>query len=215
VVAIEELHKCPDPNMSILSTYPHDRNAYGIQEESVPMMCGSSWDSHGIPVFSAVIKNKRDFKGKPLQTPFISGGFMFAPGHIVATCPFDHGLDNLFQGEEILYSARAWTHGYDIFCPSRNVCLHHYYRDGKGVDKQNGEKKEKAPKFWEDIPGWADTQKKSVRRVKRLLSLEEPRIAPGEDPYSLGSKRSIAMYWAYSGLDPIHKTSISKQKFNV
>ena len=33
----------------------------------------------------------------------------------------DPNLDMMFVGEEILHSARMWTHGYDIFSPDENL----------------------------------------------------------------------------------------------
>jgi Glycosyltransferase (GlcNAc) len=46
-----------------------------------------------------------------LQTPFAAAGFMFYAGHMLLEVPFDPHLPYLFDGEEILYSARLWTHG--------------------------------------------------------------------------------------------------------
>lgn len=211
-IVIAEHAKCPNPSRSVLSTYPHDRNAYGINETSVPIMCGSQWDSQGVPTFTATIKSYTDFHGKPKPVPFMSGGFVFAPGSLVKDVPFDPYLDHIFQGEEVLYSARTWTTGYDIFCPSKNVVLHHYYRNGEGKSK-DGKKEEKSAKFWDDIKGWHGGQQESMHRLKRLLALEEPRILPGDDPYSLGKQRTIDEYWEYAGLDPKTKSSTSKDKF--
>lgn len=36
---------------------------------------------------------------------------MFYAGHILREVPFDPLLPYLFDGEEILYSVRLWTHG--------------------------------------------------------------------------------------------------------
>ena len=42
------------------------------------------------------------------------------------------------MGEEIIMSARFWTHGYDIFSPTTSVVGHIYVRRHK-------------PKFWEAV----------------------------------------------------------------
>lgn len=53
----------------------------------------------------------------------------------------DPDLPMLFSGEEILYTARLWTSGYDIFAPGSNVVFHLY--SGSSSTR---------PKFWEARP---------------------------------------------------------------
>lgn len=197
--AIAALKKCPS-DKPVLSGYPHDAKTYDIDEESVPMLCDSFWNDSGLPQFKAVIKSKTDFKGTPLPIPFTSGGFVFAPGQLVRDVPYDPNLPHLFQGEEILYSARAWTNGYDVFTAPANIVLHKYYRKDE-------------PKFWSDLTSWRKTQQASETRAKRILGLASPVIPPGSDPYALGTVRGIAAYWAFAGLDPSAKTSKSKATF--
>jgi len=199
IKAIKALKDCPSQK-AVLSGYPHDTTVYTIDEESVPVLCDSSWNDDGLPQFKATIKQKKDFKNGPAPIPFTSGGFIFAPGSILRDVPYDPNLPHLFQGEEILYSARAWTHGYDFFTAPVNIVLHKYYR-------------KEDPKFWNDIQEWNTEQKRSVQRARRILGLEEPIIQPGEEPYALGTVRSITAYWKFSGLDPQTKTSKSKEKF--
>ncbi len=50
----------------------------------------------------------------------------------------DPDLPMLFSGEEILYTARLWTSGYDLFAPTANVVFHQY--SGSSSTR---------PKFWE------------------------------------------------------------------
>ena len=52
--------------------------------------------------------------------------------------PFDPFLPWIFMGEEIILSARLWTHGYDIYTPTQPVLTHRYKR----MDQ---------PKFWESL----------------------------------------------------------------
>jgi UDP-GlcNAc:polypeptide alpha-N-acetylglucosaminyltransferase len=52
-----------------------------------------------------------DIRGVMVQTPFAAAGFLFYAGNILREVPFDPHLPYLFDGEEILYSARLWTHG--------------------------------------------------------------------------------------------------------
>ena len=43
--------------------------------------------------------------------------------------PFDPELPYLFDGEELLYSARLWTSGYDLFAPVANAVFHRLGRN--------------------------------------------------------------------------------------
>ena len=196
---IASLKKCPS-SKSILSGYPHDVSKYTIHEESVPVLCDSFWNADGLPQLKAIIKSKADIGDTPRPIPFTSGGFVFAHGSLVRDVPYDPSLHHLFQGEEILYTVRAWTSGYDIFCAPVNIVLHNYLRTDE-------------PKFWHDLNDWKPDQKKSAKRVRQLLGLEKPAIAPGSDPYGLGTKRTVQQYWEFSGLDPTTKSSKSKEKF--
>lgn len=201
-VAISQLKKC-GPALAVLSGYPHDRKNNAITEKSAPILCKSKWNSDGIPQFEASIKSAESLKtadAAPFPIPFMSGGFIFGPGSLVTDVPFDPNLPQLFQGEEVAYTARAWTSGYDFFSPTKNVVFHEYYREGK-------------PKFWDDQKLWIVEQRGSAQRVRRILGLEEPVIAPGSEPCALGTARSIAAYWDFAGLDPKKKTSTSEQKF--
>jgi hypothetical protein len=197
--AIDALKKCPSQK-PILSGYPHDDATYDINETTVPVLCDSLWNSDGVPQLKAVVKKKEEIGDTPQPIPFTSGGFVFAPGSLVREVPYDPSLHHLFQGEEILYTARAWTSGYDMFTSPVNIVLHKYYRKDE-------------PKFWDDVPNWHADQKKSAKRVRQILALETPIIAPGQDPYGLGTQRTVQQYWEFSGLDPKTKTSKSKAKF--
>ena len=199
VKVIAALKTCPSEK-AVLSGYPHDVKTYKVDEPSVPVLCDSFWNASGLPQFKAIIKGRKDFKDNPIPIPFMSGGFVFAPGQMVRDVPYDPNLPHLFQGEEILYSARAWTSGYDIFCAPINIVLHAYYRKDE-------------PKFWTDQKTWRTTQEASETRAKRILGLASPKISAGSEPYALGTARSVEQYWTFAGLDPSAKTSKSKATF--
>jgi [Skp1-protein]-hydroxyproline N-acetylglucosaminyltransferase len=200
IKAIRNLAACPSKK-AVLTGYPHDVSTYGIDEKSVPLLCTSKWNDDGLPQFEAAVKSKQDLDTKQnWPVPFTAGGFVFGPGSMVAEVPFDPNLDHLFQGEEVLYTVRLWTSGYDFFSSKENIVFHAYTRKDE-------------PKFWEDVKDWSVPQKKSALRARRILGLEEPSIAPGADPYGLGNARTLAEYWKFAELDPASKTSKSKEKF--
>jgi hypothetical protein len=201
-VSIEEIKKCHNPGRSILTTYPLDETTYNETTKDVPVMCDAKFNAEGIPVPTAAMKPPSFLNGKPRQNAFIAAGFFFAPRQWVKDVPFDPGLDNLFQGEEMLLSARSYTNGYDIYTPSKNITLHEYIRKEK-------------PKFWTDLgksPEYTLKKKQSESRARRILQLESPVIEAGTDLYGLGTRRNIIDFWRHAGIDPLTKTA-TKNKF--
>jgi hypothetical protein len=198
---VNEINACPDPTKAIISMYPNDDKEYTTSTAQIPVMCGSKFNSEGLPIFEAAMKSPSYVGSKPRENAFIAGGFFCAPGRFVRDVPFDPSLDHLFQGEEILLSARAYTNGYNIYTPRVNVCLHAYNR-------------EESPKFWNDVnkDEYTRMKKQSESRARRILGLEEPAIEPGTDNFGLGTVRSITAFWNHAGINPGGKET-DKMKF--
>lgn len=199
---IDEIKKCHIPGRSLLTTYPLDETTYNESTRDVPVMCDAKFNNDGLPVPTAAMKPPSFMNDRPRPNAFIAAGFFFAPRQWVKDVPFDPGLDNLFQGEEMLLSARTYTNGYDIYTPSKNITLHEYLRKEK-------------PKFWTDLgkdPEYTRKKKQSESRARRILQLEAPVIEAGSDMYGLGVRRSIVDFWKHAGIDPVAKTTV-KNKF--
>lgn len=195
-MAINNARACPSKK-PILTHYPRRIEEYGAKDRSVPVLCKSKFDGHGVPTFESIIMEPPK-DGVPRAVPFVSGGFVFMPGTAVHEVPFDPDLPHLFQGEEILHSARLWTAGYDFFTPLDNIVFHEYERKGK-------------PKFWEDVKEFHASQDETLRKVRRLLGLEQPPLVGY--PYAMGQARSLEDYWKFAGIDILKKTSQSEGKF--
>ena len=195
-VAIQDLRRCPAAK-PVLSYYPHDSKTNPADVATVPVLCKSKFDGDNVITFEAVTMPAAT--GTPKPIPFAAGGFFFGPGSIPREVPFDPSLDHLFNGEEIAFSARLWTSGYDIFAPMRNVVLHYYTRKDK-------------PKYWEDIANYRDVQKASQQRVIRLLGLDGKPPLTGYT-WGMGTERTLEAYLAFAGIDPASKTTTSAQKF--
>ena len=188
--ALEALEVCPSKK-PVLTHYPHDWDQIEAGTSQVPVLCKSSFDTNGVPTLDAVTM---EASAKPRPVPFTSGGFVFGPGTVLTEVPYDPNLPQLFQGEEILYSARLWTSGYDFFTPTENLAFHHYYR-------------EESPKFWTDIDYSAE-QAKTLAKVKKLLRGRLPGYSHG-----MGGERTLEEYYEFAGLDWESKTSTSEAKF--
>lgn len=181
----------------LLSHYPPDDTSYfkNQSDKYVTHMVNCFFNHEGILTFhGATWKTPEKL---PRRNAFIAGGFFFSPGAFIKEVPFDPHLDYLFTGEEILFSARAFTHGWDVYTPNRNIVYHTYVR-------------KKEPKFWDDHHYRNDEIKEKVKIITGLGSdmkkLTTPRIRNSVSKYNIGSKRSLKDFYNFIGVDPKTKT---------
>jgi hypothetical protein len=124
----------------ILSTYPPIMEDYTSEvnpSAQTPILETTHINAHGIPVFQGSVY--RPPAPTPTRNYLISANLLFAPASsLLREVPYDPYLPFLFEGEEILYSVRAYTHGWDVYAPNRNIIYHHYTRKSE-------------PKYWEDL----------------------------------------------------------------
>lgn len=194
--AIASAKACPSEK-PILTHYPRTFDDQAAGDPGVPVLCKSKFDGQGVVTFESVIMPvPKD--GTPRAVPFVSGGFVFMPGAAVKEVPYDPDLPHLFQGEEILHSARLWTSGYDFFTPKENIVYHFYERKDH-------------PKFWTDVKNYSAVQAATLRKVRRLLGLELP-LMQGYT-HGMGTARTLEQYWKFAGVDVLKKTSASQAKF--
>eukprot|EP00984_Skeletonema_dohrnii_P010626 scaffold4141_cov117-Skeletonema_dohrnii-CCMP3373.AAC.9 len=107
----------------------------------------------------------------PTQIAYIAAGFFFARAEFLTDVPFDPFLPWCFMGEEIALSLRAWTNGWDIYAPRKNLIAHQYRPGRMGL-----------PKFWENTgrvfgrpgPGFnTQLQSISLKRVKYMVGYKD------------------------------------------
>mmetsp|Transcript_25056 Transcript_25056/g.52877 ORF Transcript_25056/g.52877 Transcript_25056/m.52877 type:complete len:198 (-) Transcript_25056:91-684(-) len=86
----------------------------------------------------AHIQQGRNYDGnetRPTQVPFLGAGLVVAHADFLRDVPYDPYLPWTFMGEELLLSMRAWTHGWNIYAPRKNLVVHHYRTGVQGVPK--------------------------------------------------------------------------------
>ena len=75
---------------------------------------------------------------RPKQTAYIGAGFIFSHSALLKDVPFDPYLPWTFMGEEILFTMRAWTNGWNIYAPRKNLIIHQYRPASLGIPKFHG-----------------------------------------------------------------------------
>ncbi len=119
----------------------------------------------------------------------VGGGFLVLHKSVLAKCPYDPHLDGVFNMEEVLQSARFFTHGVHVLSPSLNLVCHKYTYVLNKVP-------------WnESNPTWD----KGTDGTERCFQLLDGRLI--DDVYGLGKDRTIREFWAYAGIDYANKTT--------
>ncbi len=140
------------------------------------------------------------FPAQPLKGAFLAAGFLFTYGNIIKQVPYDPYM--YFDQEEISFAVRAYTHGWDIFHPSR-IILYHYYT--AAVQADDAATQANKSLHWDDNKQWQYWQDRARKRLKHLLGYElstDRDVIKGLDgKYGIGQKRTIEEFAEYAGID--------------
>ena len=138
---------------------------------------------------------------KPLPSLGISAAMLFMRSSLRKAFPYDPELHfGLHAAEQVLYAIRLWTHGVDLFCPTRHAIATDYEgsRERISVDARRT--------VAEQRKGWPDA---TWTKVKYLLGLDSmQQVAPvyqrslphSVSSYGLGTKRTLLEYYRYAGI---------------
>jgi hypothetical protein len=127
---------------------------------------------------------------RPMPTAALAGGFIFGPSRILRDVLSDPEI--YFNGEEPNLAVRLWTAGFDLFSPHVVVIYHYYLRkDGS--------------RHWNDAVS-RETLELTNHTLRRLRLLCEPGAFRPEEVaelgrYGLGTRRSLAEYEAFAGVN--------------
>lgn len=196
VLALDALHRCNDPR-AILSTMPPFYDppeklqdcSFGIPLAYVKRL-GTADELQPLHIAGSFRPVSKTLN-KPVLGAFFVGNFMFAPAEAVQQVPFDPHI--YFRGQELVYSSRLWTHGWNIYQPDR-VLIYHYW--GSVSRPALGGKAHYKDK--------SDTAFTSRARVRHLLEVEKTDNAEALveiEKYSMGKARSLDAYWKFSGVN--------------
>lgn len=187
-IIINMLNECPNPDLSILSSYPPTESQ--LKLSGIPIM-DSYKLNNGLPIFYAGVYEVDTRKPVKSYKPFIAAGYMFLKANFLHKVPFDPMLSGLFQGEEVLLSARFYTNGYDIYAPNIKICTHHYNREGS--------------MFYKDVKDNSKCRSLAEKKVLFLLGLTDKSSVIDDflkdySRYGLGTNRTIENFWKDSGI---------------
>jgi len=127
----------------------------------------------------------------PPHARFYSAHFAFTLGAFALEV--QHDPEFYFHGEEISITARAYTHGYDLFHPHRLIAWHEYTRRGRA-------------KHWDDHDAWVGANVSCHDLNRQLFGMDEYADQPlkvaavQQGPFGFGTVRSLEAYERYAGI---------------
>jgi hypothetical protein len=188
-VMLDMLAACDSPD-PVLTVYPPGYTPPDrlIDNERPTIQYVKGFLPNGLLDFSAAEVPADQCIERPMPTAACAGGFIFAPSRMLQDVPPDPEI--YFNGEEPNLAVRLWTAGFDLFSPSRTV-IYHYYR------------RKDSSRHWNDATDWIERHRLTLRRMQALCN---PASCTSEEVaslgrYGLGSRRSLAEYQAFSGVD--------------
>ena len=185
----EQLNDVGD-DRAILSHYP--LTYVPLTEERGPKLyvrfAVKELGKHGFPILSNSTVHAYAAPDYFEETAFIAGGCFFTKASVVKNVPYDPYL--YFTGEEVNYAIRLWTHGYNIYLPTKSF-LYHDYHAPRAFARYNHSS---------DNP---DTYNRmwgaSMARMQHILGIQESNdiyVTQRCDEFCLGKERSL-VEWQY------------------
>ena len=196
---IETLARCP-AERPVLSTFlpgykPPNTLSFRDEIRAGYVMVnqvGATNDVQMVHLYGGLVNTHKSMPSL-MRSPFWVGNFLFAKSTLMQDVPFDPHV--FFYGEEISYSARLWTHGYDIFQPDRLILYHWWGREHESSNTY---------KNTQNIHHQRTHQR--VRHLLRLTGDAPPEARVEIDRYGLGSARSLESYWTFAGINLVTGT---------
>ena len=199
---IAELSRCSSPK-SFLSTYPPGyKPPDKLEVDPKPVVMRAQDFKDGDIRFEGEVLARTP--EKPLRGAFLAAGLLFAPGKFVREVPYDPYI--YFNQEEITLAARAFTHGWDVYAPTKPFVYHFYNEPAKG---------ETRPLHWSDRQDWARFQALSRERFEYLLAgrpPDDPKSLDNIGHFGLGRARTLKEYEDFCGIDFRNKVSSERAR---
>ena len=189
---------------SVLTCYSHaysrsDRDGADFSATPNRLQFGQWEEGSDMPMWGSIPQTYLDAAVDPPQPSIAwAAGFSFAPREAATKVPFHHGdmYPHLFFGEEVGMAARFFTHGVDLYTPRHSFALTTYERGYR-------------PLYWDETPNSDEYERLSQTRIRALLGMRaSPDTSGLKGRYALGTARSLAAYFVYSGIN-MHSLEVS------
>lgn len=183
--ALIEMWESLEDEKAIITGYPPNYTPDTTEDKwySVPQICNVHRFENKYPLSRPANMENWESKTKPVKGVHISAAFIFGPGDIVETVPYDPEF--YFSGEETALAVRYFTNGYNLYNSHKVIVYHFYQRSGY-------------TKHWDDDKNWGTYNMVAHDRLDCLLGRNQKYDL---GIYGLGTKRTLKEFTEYSGID--------------
>lgn len=131
---LEKSQKIANNKKIILSQFPAPYKVFTSGKDNFPKDDEMRW---AVPSWSTVVWSGRVWAGQrqrildmsnPVESHVVLAGYIFSIGDLVKEVPYDERIS--FMGEELCFSVRAYTRGWQIYSPNEMLLWHFYGRRG-------------------------------------------------------------------------------------
>lgn len=173
-----------DAELPILTTYPaqYTLSADGDVSYDVASGVQQLYVEEVTPGLATVQRTRPLMDlSRPAPSPTIAAGQIFTRGRFCRDIDYDPEI--YFAGEEISLAARAFTSGYDLYCPNETLIWHLYDHD--------------QPKHWDDHDDHSAANAHAMNRLRTLFQGDARTLGN----YGLGTERSLVQFERHARID--------------
>jgi hypothetical protein len=198
---ITELAQCDSPK-PLLSTSPAGYRPPDLLEANPPLYVRSAtgFNDDGTIRFSSHALEA--VPAEPVPCAFLAAGFVFSRGELLQEVPYDPHL--YFGQEETAYSVRVFTHGWDLFSPTRVIVYHYYNQSGASSVR---------PLHWSDNAAWWRLDQLGRQRFQHMTGTRrstDPPVIVGLDRFGLGHARTLGQYEDFAGINFCNRSVLDR-----
>lgn len=178
------------------------------QQDLSPARCSTQFSNGGRLVHGGNSAHNVRPGRTPFLVPFFGAGVAFSKCHANLLVPYDPYMSYLFGGEEFNRAARLFTWGYDVYAPKHNFVYHYYDGEKKPVQAQ-------APRKRDFFTGNRMLTSQTTLRWRRVLGLPLDDLLKeftmkDAELFGLGTRRTLAQYLRFSGVDLLNSEAKSR-----
>ena len=216
VLLMEEHSRCPSAKCILTATClyskPQEDLSTAAEEPAdnrPPIITAVGFSRDGVPIFSG--QRLKEAPPHPKPTFFWNPSFSFSKAEaLMEDVRYDPHMAHLDHGEDIAMAVRFFTHGWDCFCPRRNVCFSSdstpYRKTLWNEDHRSGYRLYAEP--YESSGTEQEQELKSFQRLSSRRRVLQLLGAPDSDAsqinlgmHGLGESRSLEHFLSGSGVD--------------
>lgn len=190
---IEDIESCPGEKSVLASCAPPYLSPGDLITEVFPGLVttyGFMGDGH--------IRFTGVWMGEPMaehhRMPFIMAGSLAARSKMIQEVPYDPYAH--FGTEEVSYAIRLYTHGWDVYTPTKRIVWHQFQRNNTIKRREIEGADFKHDRELKAIIGY-----RRFNHMSNYAVSSDPDVLRDLSIFGLGTARSIDEYEDYAGLD--------------